>query len=314
MKIVVLDGYTLNPGDLDWGPLQELGEVTIYDRTPEDLILERSYDADILLTNKTPLSKQVISQLSKLKFIGVLATGYDVVDVQEANKCNIPVSNASGYATQAVAQHTLALILELMNWISLHDYKVKEGSWILDFSFFSKPLRELSGKTLGLVGYGRIGQKVGELAQAFGAELLIHRKNIDPDDHNCQGSLEDVAQYSDVVSLHCPLTSETRKMINASFFEQMKSTAILINTSRGPLVDEVALAKALKKGEIAGAGLDVLPQEPPDQNNPVLKAPNCIVTPHNAWTTIESRQRLMDIVVNNVKAFLEGQPANVVNQ
>lgn len=314
MKIVVLDGYTLNPGDLDWGPLQELGEVTIYDRTPEDLILERSYDADILLTNKTPLSKQVISQLPKLKYIGVLATGYDVVDVQEANKCNIPVSNASGYATQAVAQHTLALILELMNWISLHDYKVKEGSWILDFSFFSKPLRELSGKTLGLVGYGRIGQKVGELAQAFGAELLIHRKNIDPDDHNCQGSLEDVAQYSDVVSLHCPLTSETRKMINASFFEQMKSTAILINTSRGPLVDEVALAKALKKGEIAGAGLDVLPQEPPDQNNPVLKAPNCIVTPHNAWTTIESRQRLMDIVVNNVKAFLEGQPANVVNQ
>ena len=314
MKIVVLDGYTLNPGDLDWSPLQELGEVVIYDRTPEDLILERSQDADILLTNKTPLKRNIISQLPKLKYIGVLATGYDVVDIQEANKCDIPVSNASGYATQSVAQHTMGLILELMNRISLHDQKVKEGSWILDFSFFSKPLHELSGKTVGLVGYGRIGQKVGELAKAFGAELLIHRQNIDPNDHNCQGSLEDVARFSDVVSLHCPLKPETRKMINASFFEQMKASAILINTSRGPLVDEVALARALKHGELAGAGLDVMPQEPPDQNNPVLKAPNCIVTPHNAWTTVESRQRLMEIVVNNVKAFLDGQPANVVNQ
>ncbi len=313
MKIVVLDGYTLNPGDLDWSPLQELGDVEIYDRTPEDLIIERSHNADILLTNKTPIRKEVIGQLPKLKFIGVLATGYDVVDVREASKCDIPVSNASGYATQSVAQHTLALILEFMNRISLHDQKVKEGSWILDFSFFSKPLRELSGKTVGLVGYGRIGQKVGELVRAFGAELLIHRKNIDENDSNCQGSLEDVARYSDVVSLHCPLTSETKGMINAGFFEQMKNTAILINTSRGPLVDEKALATALKRGEIAGAGLDVLPQEPPDQNNPLLKAPNCVVTPHNAWTTLESRQRLMEIVVNNVKAFQEGNPTNVVN-
>lgn len=314
MKIVVLDGYTLNPGDLDWSPLQELGDVVIYDRTPEDLIIERSQDADILLTNKTPIKKEVIGQLPKLKYIGVLATGYDVVDVKEAAKCEIPVSNASGYATQSVAQHTLALILEFMSRTSLHDKKVKEGSWILDFSFFSKHLRELSGKTVGLVGYGRIGQKVGELVQAFGAELLIHRKNIDPNDNNCQGSLEDVARFSDVVSLHCPLTTETKGMINASFFEQMKNTAILINTSRGPLVDEKALTAALKKGEIAGAGLDVLPQEPPDQNNPLLKAPNCVITPHNAWTTLESRQRLMDIVVNNVRAFLDGQPANVVNQ
>ena len=313
MKIVVLDGYTLNPGDLDLSPLQELVDVEIYERTPDDLIIERSHNADILLTNKTPIRKEVIGQLPKLKFIGVLATGYDVVDVREASKCDIPVSNASGYATQSVAQHTLALILEFMNRISLHDQKVKEGSWILDFSFFSKPLRELSGKTVGLVGYGRIGQKVGELVRAFGAELLIHRKNIDENDSNCQGSLEDVARYSDVVSLHCPLTSETKGMINAGFFEQMKNTAILINTSRGPLVDEKALATALKRGEIAGAGLDVLPQEPPDQNNPLLKAPNCVVTPHNAWTTLESRQRLMEIVVNNVKAFQEGNPTNVVN-
>ncbi len=314
MKIVVLDGYTLNPGDLDWGPLKALGDVTIYDRTPNDLILEHSEQADILLTNKTPLRKAVLTQLPKLKCIGVLATGYDVIDVEEAKNLNIPVCNASGYATDSVAQHTFALILEMMNQISLHDQKVKAGYWKLDFSFFSKPIRELNGKTLGLIGYGRIGRRVGEIARAFGLNLLINRKNPGRDeDKGCKATLDEIAQFSDIVSLHCPLTEENKGMINKQFLQKMKSEGLLINTARGPLIDEQALANALANKEIAGAGLDVLSNEPPKEANPLLKSNNCIITPHNAWATVESRQKLMDIVVDNVKAFMEGKPQNVVN-
>jgi len=313
MKIVVLDGYTLNPGDLDWEALKALGDVTICDRTPQDLLLERAKDADILLTNKTPLTRDVIMQCDRLQFIGVLATGYDGIDIETARQCHIPVSNASGYASDAVAQHTLALMLELMNRISLHDYKVRAGYWNLDFSFFSKPLRELQGKTLGLVGYGRIGKRVAEVSRVFGMNLLINRKNPITADEGCRATLPEMARYSDVVSLHCPLTAENRHMIDKEFLAQMKSTAILLNTARGPLIDEKALAHALSNGQIAGAGLDVMEKEPPDEENPLMKVPNCIITPHNAWATVEARQRLMDIVVANVKAFQEGNPQNVVN-
>lgn len=313
MKIVILDGYTLNPGDLDWGPLHDLGDVTIFDRTPNDLILERAKDADIVLTNKTPLSKAVIAQLPKLKCIVVLATGYDIIDIGEAKKCNIPVCNASGYATDSVAQHTIGLMLELMNRIALHDQKVKDGFWNVDFSFFAKPIRELKGKTLGLIGYGRIGQRVAELARAFEMNLLIKRKHPEENDDGCKATTEEIAKHSDVVSLHCPLTEETREIINEGFLQQMKNQAILINTSRGPLVNEQALTKALREGWIAAAGLDVLANEPPKEDTPLLKAPNCMITPHNAWATVESRQRLMDIIVDNVKAFLDGRPQNVVN-
>lgn len=313
MKIVILDGYTLNPGDLDWGPLHDLGDVTIFDRTPNDLILERAKDADIVLTNKTPLSKAVIAQLPKLKCIVVLATGYDIIDIGEAKKCNIPVCNASGYATDSVAQHTIGLMLELMNRIALHDQKVKDGFWNVDFSFFAKPIRELKGKTLGLIGYGRIGQRVAELARAFEMNLLIKRKHPEENDDGCKATTEEIAKHSDVVSLHCPLTEETREIINEGFLQQMKNQAILINTSRGPLVNELALTKALREGWIAAAGLDVLANEPPKEDTPLLKAPNCMITPHNAWATVESRQRLMDIIVDNVKAFLDGRPQNVVN-
>ncbi len=313
MKIIVLDGYTLNPGDLDWEPLKALGEVTIYNRTPQELILERAKEAEILLTNKTPLSKSDLNQLSNLQGIVVLATGYDIIDIQEAKKLNIPVCNASGYATDSVAQHTFALILELMNRISLHDSKVKEGYWSLDFSFFAKPIRELKGKTLGLVGYGRIARSVAKLARAFDMNLLINRKHPAKEDEGCKATLPEIAAYSDVVSLHCPLTPDNRHMINRDFLQQMKSDALLINTARGPLIDEKALQEGLKKGELAAAGLDVLAQEPPDEDNPLFKAPNCIITPHNAWATVESRQRLMDIVVANVQAFLNGKPENVVN-
>lgn len=313
MKIVILDGYTLNPGDLDWGPLHDLGDVTIFDRTPNDLILERAKDADIVLTNKTPLSKAVIAQLPKLKCIVVLATGYDIIDIGEAKKCNIPVCNASGYATDSVAQHTIGLMLELMNRIALHDQKVKDGFWNVDFSFFAKPIRELKGKTLGLIGYGRIGQRVAELARAFEMNLLIKRKHPEENDDGCKATTEEIAKHSDVVSLHCPLTEETREIINEGFLQQMKNQAILINTSRGPLVNEQALTKALREGWIAAAGLDVLANEPPKEETPLLKAPNCMITPHNAWATVESRQRLMDIIVDNVKAFLDGRPQNVVN-
>lgn len=311
MKIVVLDGYTLNPGDLDWTPLKELGEVTIYNRTPNDMIMERCQDAEIVLTNKTPLSKDTILQLPRLKFIGILATGYDVVDVQAARKNNIPVSNASGYATDSVAQHTMALILSLTNKIHLHDQKVKAGHWKVDFSFFSKPLEELAGKTIGLVGYGRIGQRVGELAQAFGMNIQIHRKSTDGEPKGI--SLDQLIEESDIVSLHCPLTNDNQNLINEARLKAMKPSAYLINTARGPLVDEKALAKALRNGEIAGAGLDVLSNEPPREDNPMFKAPNSIVTPHNAWATVESRKRLMDIVVANTKAFIDGNPQNVVN-
>lgn len=313
MRIVVLDGYTLNPGDLDWGPLKALGDVTIYNRTPEELILERSKEADILLTNKTPLRKDILSQLPSLKCIVVLATGYDIIDVAEAKNLNIPVCNASGYATDSVAQHTFALMLELMNRISLHDSKVKEGYWNLDFSFFAKPLRELKGKTLGLIGYGRIAKRVAELARVFNMNLLINRKQPAEEDEGCRATLTEIAAYSDVVSLHCPLTANNKHMINRDFLHQMKRDALLINTARGPLIDEKALQVGLKQGELAAAGLDVLTKEPPDEDNPLFKAPNCIITPHNAWATVESRQRLMDIVLANVEAFLDGKPQNVVN-
>lgn len=311
MKIVVLDGYTLNPGDLDWSALKALGETVIYDRTPNDLIMERAQDADIILTNKTPISKNTILHLPKLKFIGILATGYDIVDVETARKNNIPVSNASGYAIDSVAQHTFAMILSLTNKIQLHDQKVKDGYWKVDFSFFSKPLEELADKTIGLVGYGRIGQRVGELAEAFGMKVQINRKSQEAEPKGV--SLDQVIEESDILSLHCPLTHDNKNLINEARLKAMKSTAYLINTARGPLVDEKALAKALRNGDIAGAGLDVLSNEPPKEENPMFKAPNCIVTPHNAWATVSSRKRLMEIVVANTKAFIEGNPQNVVN-
>jgi glycerate dehydrogenase len=318
MEIVVLDGYTLNPGDLSWDGLRILGDMTVYDRTPREQIIERSREANIILTNKTVLDAEVLKSLSHLKYIGVLATGYNAVDTDAASQMGIIVTNIPSYGTYSVAQLTFALILELCHHVQRQSDLVVNGKWSrsMDFTFSDYPLIELASKTLGIIGFGNIGKKVSEIASAFGMKILAYDK-IYPGQMGFENvtivSLQDLLSDSDIVTLHCPLTDETAGLINIDTLRKMKRTAFLINTSRGQIIVEKDLAEALDAGIIAGAGLDVLSVEPPPFDNPLLKARNCIITPHIAWATHESRSRLMNIAVDNIKAFLAGSPVNIVN-
>lgn len=314
MKIVILDGFTENPGDLSWEPMEKLGTLTVYDRTSytdQDEIVSRIGDAEIVYTNKTPLPEAVIARCPKLKMIGVLATGYNVVDVQAAAQRHIPVCNIPTYGTQAVAQFTMALLLELCHHVGDHSAAVHQGRWehSKDFCFWDYPLMELAGKTMGIIGYGHIGQATAQMARAFGMHVLTTSRRQRAD---CVDLATLLAQ-SDVISLHCPLTAETEHLINEKTLAQMKDGVLILNTGRGPLVDEQALADALNRGKVAGAAVDVVSAEPIRGDNPLLTAKNCIITPHIAWASKESRQRLMDCAVENLRAFLDGTPIHVVN-
>jgi glycerate dehydrogenase len=318
MKIVVLDGYTLNPGDLNWQGFEELGTLEVYDRTEPSLILKRAQDAALLLTNKTPLTAETLKQLTSLRYIGVLATGYNVVDVKAAKELGIPVANIPTYGTASVAQFAFALLLELCHNVRLHADAVRAGEWTSnkDWCFWKSPLIELAGKTIGIVGFGRIGREVGAIAHAMGMRILAHdavRTNPPNYDGFRWVSLEELLKESDVVSLHCPLFPETQGLINTERLALMKPTAFLLNNSRGPLIVDQDLADALNAGKIAGAAVDVLSVEPPPANNPLLTAKNCLVTPHISWATKEARARLMGLAVENAKAFLAGKPQNIVN-
>ena len=318
MNIVVLDGHTLNPGDLGWDALRALGHCQIHDRTPADQVQARAANAQVVLTNKTVLDRAAIHALPKLRYIGVLATGYNVVDVDAARERGVPVTNVPTYGTQSVAQMTFALLLELTQRVGHHAQTVRTSRWSTspDFCYWDYPLVELDGLIMGIIGFGRIGRAVARLADAFGMRLLAHEPNPTtptPGPGAAWADLDDLFSRSDVVSLHCPLTPETHRLVTRERLARMKPTAILLNTSRGPLIDEVALAEALNAREIAGAGLDVLAVEPPPPDHPLLSARNCLVTPHIAWATRSARARLMDVAVANVGAFLRGQPQNVVN-
>lgn len=319
MKIVILDGYTLNPGDIAWDGLKKLGDVVIYDRTHEDQIIERAMGAEIIFTNKTPLAEDVIKQLTSLKFIGVLATGYNVVDTEAAKASGVVVTNIPGYGTASVVQMTFALLMELCLHVQRHSDSVLDGKWSrsADFCYWDYPLVELAGKTMGIIGFGNIGQQVGDVASAFGMKIIGNDRYRTDQSHRSNfrwAEVADLLQQSDVVSIHCPLFPDTKWLINKESISQMKNTAFLLNTSRGPLIVDEDLADALNQNIIAGAGIDVLSVEPPRKDNPLFTAKNCIITPHIAWATKEARTRLMDIAVNNLSTFLEGNPVNVVNK
>jgi glycerate dehydrogenase len=317
MKLVVLDGYCLNPGDLSWDGLQRLGEVTVFDRTRPEAVVERAAGAEIVFTNKTPLPGAVLAQLSKLRYIGVLATGYNVVDVEAAKTRGIVVTNIPTYGTASVAQFVFALLLELCHNVKVHSDAVRAGEWSSspDWSFWKSPLVELAGRTMGIVGFGRIGRQVGRIADAMGMRVLAYDTyHGGPPQYSFSwAELQELLRESDVVSLHSPLFPETQGMINAKTLAMMKPSAFLINTSRGPLVVDRDLADALNAGRLAGAGVDVLSVEPPATDNPLLTARNCLVTPHIAWATREARSRLMDLAVENAAAFVGGKPVNVVS-
>jgi glycerate dehydrogenase len=308
-RIVVLDGHTTNPGDLSWNALEQQGQLEVYSRSAPSEVVPRAKDAEVLLVNKVPLSAEIIAQLPRLKMIGVLATGHNIVDSAAARARGIPVCNIPAYGTHSVAQHAFALLLELTQHTWHHAQTVREGRWVKspDWCYWDGTLTELSGLTLGIVGAGRIGHAVGKIGEAFGMTVRYAKRT------GGRAELESVLRASDVVSLHCPLTPETKQLINATTLAWMKSTAFLINTSRGALVDEQALADALRAGRLGGAGLDVLSTEPPSRDNPLLNAPNCIITPHLAWATLAARRRLLEIAVENVRAFLASKPQNVVN-
>lgn len=319
MKLVVLDGYTLNPGDLNWDGIKKFGDLQVHDRTPESQIVERCRGAEIIFTNKTPLREAALAQMPDLKYIGVLATGYNVVDVDYAKKRGILVANVPGYGTASVVQMTFALLLELCQHVQSHSDSVFEGDWSrsLDFCYWKLPLVELEGKTMGIIGLGNIGQKVADVAGAFGMNVIgqsrrqsdqTYRKNFR------WAGLHELLSESDVVSIHCPLFPETQGLINKETLKLMKSSAFFLNTSRGPLMVDQDLADALNEGIIAGAGIDVLSVEPPSANNPLFKAKNCLITPHIAWATKEARSRLMGIAENNLSSFLNGNPVNIVNK
>lgn len=318
MKIVVLDGYTLNPGDLSWGELMQFGDVTVYDRTPADKVVERADGAEIIFTNKTPLGEDVLKQLTSLKYIGVLATGYNIVNTEVAKEMGILVANVPGYGTTSVVQMTFALLLELCLHVQRHSDAVRNGKWAAsaDWCFWDYPLVELSGKTMGIIGFGRIGQKVGDVATAFGMNILGNSRTQSDQSHRKNFRWADISELlaqSDVVSLHCPLLPNTKGLINKGNLKLMKQSAFLLNTSRGPIIIDEDLADALNKDVIAGAGIDVLSVEPPSKDNPLFSAKNCIITPHIAWATQEARSRLMKITVNNLSSFLKGKPLNMVN-
>lgn len=314
MKITVLDGYTENPGDLSWDWLEALGETSIYDCTPDGLIAERSAGCEIIITNKTPLRRETLEKLPELRYIGLLSTGYNVVDWEYCKEKGIPVCNIPTYSTSAVAQLTFALILEHTNHVALHSDSVMSGEWsnCKYFCYQKSPLAELDGKTLGIIGFGKIGKAVAVIARAFGMKVLAHTNHPAPFDGVEFVTTDELLAESDFVTLHCPLTPQTEGMVNAEFISKMKSSAVLINTSRGQVIDEQALADALNSGRLAGAGLDVLSAEPPKADNPLLGARNCLITPHIAWAGYETRARLMDICRHNVEAYLSGSPINCV--
>ncbi len=318
MKIVILDGYTENPGDLSWKGFEKLGDLTVYDRTSPEHIISRIGDAEVVYTNKTPISKETIQACPGMKFIGVLATGYNVVDTAAAKNAGIIVSNIPTYGTNAVAQYVFALLLELCHYVGEHSDCVKAGEWTnnKDWCFWNHPLVELAGKTMGIIGFGRIGQLTGSIAAAFGMKVLAYDEYPNPNLKldNCRyASLDEVLSGSDVISLHCPLFPSTEGMINKDTIAKMKDGVKIINTSRGPLIVEEDLRDALNSGKVGGAAVDVVSSEPIKMDNPLLSAKNMIITPHIAWAPKESRQRLMDIAVDNLKAFVEGAPINVVN-
>lgn len=316
MNIVYLDGYTLNPGDLSWEPLEKLGTLTIYDRTAPEEVVERAAQADVILTNKVVLDAQILAQLPRLRYIGVTATGYNIIDVKAAQAQGITVTNVRGYSTPAVAQHTFSLLLALANHTELHSQSVRVGDWTraVDWCYWNTPLVELSGKTIGLIGLGDIGTQVARIALAFGMRVVAHRKSSASAGEGIElVELERLLKESDVVSLHCPLTDATSGMINADSLAYMKPTAYLINTGRGGLIVEQDLADALNAGRLAGAAVDVLSTEPPQADNPLLTAQNCLITPHIAWAMAESRTRLMQLTAENIAAFQQGTPRNVVS-
>lgn len=317
MKIVVLDGYTLNPGDLDWAPLQALGDVTIYDRSTPEQVVERAEGAQAILTNKVEITADMMGQLPDLRYVGVMATGYNTIDTQAAADRGIVVTNVKGYSTDAVAQHTFALLFALLNRVETHSNLVLDGKWTVskDFTFRETPLIEIAGKTMGLIGLGDIGQKVATVARTFGMDVIAYRKNPEKtkDATIRMVSLEEVFRQSDVLSLHTPLTADTKDLIDRDKLALMKPTAFLLNTARGALIHEADLAAALNANQIAGAGLDVLSTEPPSPDNPLLTAKNCVITPHIAWSLHEARQRLMHGIADNLKAYQDGAPVNQVN-
>lgn len=320
MKIVILDGYCLNPGDLDWSGFSQMGELTVYDRTPlddPDEIVRRIGDCEIVLTNKTPVSRETLARCPMVKYIGVLATGYNVVDVDAAKEKNIPVCNVPGYGTASVAQMTIALLLEIAHKVGYHDSAVHQGRWCAcsDYCFWDGTLIELAGKTMGIVGYGSIGRAVGEIAKALGMSVIATgpRPWRDGERPAPFVPLDELLRRSDVVSLHCPLFPETKGMINRDSIAVMKDGAILLNTSRGPLLVEQDVADALRSGKLYAVGVDVVDAEPMPENCPLLAAPNCVITPHIAWAPLEARQRLLGIAVGNLRAFLDGKMENAVN-
>lgn len=317
MKITVLDGYTLNPGDLSWDALKKLGDCTIFERTPVEKTVERAKDAGAVFTNKVVFNREIISRLPHLKYIGVLATGYNVVDLEAAREAGVVVTNIPAYSTASVAQMVFSHILNLVQNVSKHAESVKKGEWTnsIDFSYHLTPQTELAGKTLGIIGFGQIGQAVAKIGLAFGMTILFTNRSKKEANHNVrQVDLDTLLSESDFISINCPLTPENERFINKSAIEKMKTSAILINSGRGPLIHENDLADALNKGRIAGAGLDVLSTEPPKADNPLLSAKNCYITPHIAWATTEARERLMEIAIQNLKSFIDGTPQNVVNQ
>ena len=318
LKTVILDAFTTNPGDLSWDWLSQYGEIEIYERTPYDKIAQRTEYADIVITNKTPLPREIIENMKKVRFIALLSTGYNVVDCEYAKQRGIPVSNIPSYSTMAVAQLVFAFISEFCCGVAMHSQDVKSGGWSRcpDFCYWKQPLIELYGKTIGIVGFGKIGRAVADIAEAYKMNIIAvsghetdqsGRKNFE------WVSLDELARRSDFITLHCPLTAQTEKMINAEFLAKCKSSAFVINTSRGAVVDEYALAQALNSGKIAGAAADVLSSEPPEESNPLLSAKNCLITPHIAWAGFETRQRLMTVLQENFRAFFDGKPQNVVN-
>lgn len=316
LKIVILDGYCLNHGDLSWEKFSSLGEIVLYARTPYDKIVERMGDASVMITNKCTIDKKVLDELKELKYVGVLATGYNNVDVDYARSKGVVVTNIPAYSTESVVQTVFGLITELYSGIGYHNDTVKNGDWerCQDFCYYRTGMHQLFGKTIGIVGAGRIGLRVKDVAKAYGMNVLIYSKSQHAveDGFKYATTLEDLYENSDIVSLNCPLDSSNEKMINEESLSHFKSNAILINTARGGLIDELALAQALNNGKIAGAGVDVLSKEPASSDNPLLKAKNIVITPHVAWATIEARRALMDIAANNLTAFLNGKPINVV--
>lgn len=317
MKIVVLDGYGVNPGDLSWETLEALGDVEVYPRTAPEDVFDRCFNAEIILTNKVVINKQILVSLPRLKYIGVLATGYNVVDVDTASDLDIIVTNIPAYSTDSVVQMTFAHILTMTNRVEHYTQQNRNGRWSNnpDFVYWDTPLIELAGKTMGIVGLGNIGMKVAQLARCFGMEVYAFTSKASsllPEGIQ-KTTFEGLLSVSDILSLHCPLNRSTREMINASSLAKMKDGALLINTGRGPLVNEADVAEALRSGHLGGYGADVMCQEPPAEDNPLFSAPNAYITPHIAWATFEARKRLIAIAVGNVKAFIDGNPVNVVN-